>query len=79
VGREKLLQLFRAAVETHLGENGGALVEREFGKIPVLNDTTLEQFYAAVARSAKLLAGPSRIELMLSDMRRAVRSILSPP
>jgi hypothetical protein len=65
-------------VETHLGKSGGALVEKEFGQISVLNDTTLEQFYAAVARSAKLVAGPSRIELMLSDMRHAVRRVLTP-
>jgi chemotaxis signal transduction protein len=76
--RDKLLQLFCAAAVAQLGKIGVSLVEKEFEKVSALNDGTLAQFYAAIARSAKLVAGPSRIELMLADMRHAVRSVLTP-
>jgi hypothetical protein len=76
--REKLLQLYRAAAETQLGKIGASLVEKEFEKVSVLNEATLEQFYAAIAKSAKLVAGASRIELMLAEMRRDSRSVLAP-
>lgn len=76
--REKLLQLLQAAAEAQLGKIGVSLVEKELDKVSTLNDATLEPFYAAIARSAKLVAGPSRIELMLADMRRASRTVLTP-
>ena len=76
--REKLLQLFCAAAEAQLGRIGISLVEKEFEKVSALTDGALEQFYAAIARSARLVAGPSRIELMLTDMRRNSRSVLMP-
>jgi hypothetical protein len=76
--REKLLQLFCSAAEAQLGKIGVSLVEKEFEKVSALNDVPLEQFYAAIARSAKLVAGASRIELMLADMRRHSRSVLTP-
>lgn len=76
--REKLLQLFRAAAEGQLGKIGVSLVEKEFEKVSALNEATLEQFYAAIAKSAKLVAGASRIELMLAEMRRDSRSVLPP-
>lgn len=73
--REKLLLLFCAAAEAQLGKIGVALVEKELDKISPLNEATLEPFYAAIAKSAKLVAGPSRIEQMLAEMRRAGRSL----
>ena len=76
--REKLLHLYRAAAEAQLGKIGVSLVEKEFEKVSALNEATLEQFYVAIAKSAKLVAGASRIELMLADMRRDSRSVLVP-
>lgn len=74
--REKLLQLFRAAAEAQLGKIGVSMVEKEFEKVSALNEEALQQFYTTIAKSAKLVAGPSRIELMLADMRRNSRSVL---
>ena len=75
--RNKLLQLFRATAEAQLGKIGVSLVEKEFDKVSDLNDGTLKQFYTAIAKSAKLVAGPSRIELMLVDRRGAARNVLA--
>lgn len=76
--RAQLLQLLSAAAEAQLGKFGISLVEKEFEKVQSLKDGEMEQFYVALAKSAKLVAGPSRIELMLVDMRRASRTVLTP-
>ncbi|MDO9079828.1 MAG: hypothetical protein Q7U44_03440 [Desulfuromonadales bacterium] len=75
--RDKILQLFCAAAQEQLGKIGVALVEKEFEKVTLLNDATFDQFFQAIAKSARLVAGPSRIEQMLVDMRRASRKVLS--
>lgn len=76
--RNNLLQVFRSAAEAQLGKIGASLVEKEFEKVSALDDGSLERFYGAIAKSAKLVAGPSRIEQMLDDMRRALRSVNKP-
>lgn len=73
--RDSLLQIFRSAAEAQLGKIGGSLVEKEFEKVSALDEGNLERFYEAIAKSAKLVAGPSRIELMLDEMRRGLRNV----
>lgn len=74
--RDKLLQLFRAAAEKQIGKIGVSLVEKEFEKLATLDDAALMSFYLALGKSAKLVAGPTRIEQMIEEMRRGARSIL---
>ena len=74
--REMVFHLFRHAAEAQLGKIGVSLVEKEFEKVSDLDEANIERFYAAIAKTAKLVAGPSRIEPMLDEMQRGLRSIL---
>lgn len=76
--RTQLLQLLSATADAQLGKFGISLVEKELDKVQTLNEADMEQFYAALAKSAKLVAGPSRIELMLAEMRQVSRKVLAP-
>jgi len=76
--RKKILQIFGTVAEAQLGKIGASLVEKEFEKIPVVDEEKLELFYASIAKSAKLVAGASRIEQMLDEMRRNARTLLNP-
>lgn len=74
--REKVLTVLRAAAEKGAGKIGISLVEKEFDRLGEVDETALEGLYAVVAKGAKLVAGPSRVEAMIDEMRRSARAAL---
>jgi hypothetical protein len=72
--RQKALALFKQLAQSHLGRIGMSLVEKEFEKMRFnggqLNDSLLDGFYTNLSKSAKLVAGPSKIGKMLEEMKR---------
>lgn len=74
--REQLLQLFKATAEKQLGKIGVPLVEKEFEKLNALDDAAFMAFYLGLGKAAKLVAGPTRIEQMIEEMRKGTRAIL---
>ncbi len=80
VRRQKTLAMFRTTARLHLGTIGPALVEKEFNRLK-LNGATLDEaqlagFYDNLATHAGLVAGASRIERMLSEMKKGARGLL---
>lgn len=75
--RLKTRALFQKTAQGHLGKIGASLVEKEFDKLngAQLNEAMLTGFYDSVAKAAKLVAGPSKIEQMLEEMRKEARTI----
>jgi len=81
--RQKTLVLFQKAAQQHLGKIGAALVDKEFDRLSLngapLSEAHLTGFYDNLARAAKLVAGPSKIELMLDEMKKGARVLLKGP
>ncbi len=76
--RQKVAGLLRAAAERHLGKIGGSLAEKEFEKVvpaAAVTEPALAAFYDALARAAKLVAGPTAVNAMLEEMKRGVRGL----
>jgi hypothetical protein len=78
--RQETLALFQKAALQHLGKIGVSLVDKEFDRLKLngtpLSEGQLTPFYDNLARAARLVAGPSKIELMLEDMKKGVRTVL---
>jgi hypothetical protein len=78
--RQKALALFRNTAAQHLGTIGVSLVEKEFDRLKLngtaLNEARLSEFYDNLAAGAKLVAGSSQIERMLSEMKTGARGLL---
>lgn len=74
--REKLAMLFRATAEKQIGKFGISLVDKEFEKVTSLDEAGLSAFFANLSKAAKLVAGPSKIELMLDEMKKGARNAL---
>lgn len=81
--RQKTLALFQKAAQQHLGKIGASLVEKEFDKLRLngapLSEAHLTGFFDNLGKAAKLVAGPSKIELMLDEMKKGVRGLLKGP
>jgi hypothetical protein len=81
--RQKTLNLFQKAAQQHLGKIGAALVDKEFERLNLngasLSEAHLSGFYDNLARAAKLVAGPSKIEQMLDEMKKGARVLLKGP
>lgn len=77
--RQKTLALFRQLAQTHLGKIGMSLVDKEFEKMKLnggqLDEAVLEGFYASLTRAAKLVAGPSKIDKMLDEMKKGFKGL----
>lgn len=77
--RQKTLTLFQQLAHTHLGKIGISLVEKEFEKLKLngglLNEAVLDGFYANLTKAAKLVAGPSKIDRMLDDMKKGFKGL----
>ena len=75
--RQKTLALFQKAAQIHLGKIGVSLVDKEFGKLNggQLTEARLGEFYSNLSKAAKLVAGPSKIETMLEEMRRGFKAL----
>jgi hypothetical protein len=78
--RQKTLALFQKAAQQHLGKIGASLVEKEFDRLKLngasLTESQLAGFYDNLAKAAKLVAGPSKIDIMLDEMKKGVRTLL---
>lgn len=78
--RQKTLELFQKTAQQHLGRIGASLVEKEFDRLRLngtaLGEPQLTGFYDNLARAARLVAGPSKIELMLDEMKKGARAVL---
>lgn len=75
--RQKLHAALRGAAERQIGKIGQSLVDKEFERLAaapgVLSEAAFGPFFDNLAKAAKLVAGPSKIEAMLEEMRRLVR------
>ena len=71
---------FTAGLLHDLGKIGVSLVEKEFDKLKLngipLSEGQLTPFYDNLTRAAKLVAGPSKIEVMVDEMKKGVRTLL---
>lgn len=78
--RQMTLALFQKAAQQHLGKIGVSLVDKEFDKLKLngipLSEGQLTPFYDNLTRAAKLVAGPSKIEVMVDEMKKGVRTLL---
>jgi len=77
--RQKTLILFQQLAQNHLGKIGMSLVEKEFEKMKLngsqINDAVLDGFYDKLSKAAKLVAGPSKIDKMLEEMKRGFKGL----
>jgi hypothetical protein len=77
--RQKALALFQQLAKSHLGKIGMSLVDKEFDKMKLngsqLNDSLLDGFYNNLAKAAKLVAGPSKIDKMLEEMKKGFKGL----
>ena len=77
--RQKTQALFQQLALSHLGKIGVSLVDKEFDKMKLnggqLNEALLDGFYANLSKSAKLVAGPSKIDKMLEEMKRGFKGL----
>jgi hypothetical protein len=77
--RQKTRALFQRLAQSHLGKIGSSLVEKEFDKLKLnggqLNEDLLESFYGNLGKAARLVAGPSKIQQMLEEMRRGFKGL----
>jgi hypothetical protein len=64
---------------SHLGKIGTSLVNKEFDQMKLnggqINETVLDGFYGKLGKSAKLVAGPSKIEKMLEEMKKGFKGL----
>ena len=78
--RHKALALLQAAAQQHLGKIGVSLVDKEFERLKLngapLTESQLTGFYENLAKASKLVAGPSKIEAMLEEMKKGARALL---
>lgn len=76
--RQKSLALFQQLAQSHLGKIGVSLVDKEFDRMKLnggqLNEADLTTFYANLSRAAKLVAGPSKIDKMLEEMKKGFKT-----
>jgi hypothetical protein len=77
--RQKARALFQQLAQTHIGKIGTSLVEKEFDKLKLnggqLNDSVLDGFYDKLSKAAKLVAGPSKIDKMLDEMKKGFKGL----
>ena len=64
---------------SHLGKIGTSLVNKEFDQMKLnggqINETALDGFYGKLAKSANLVAGPSKIDKMLEEMKKVFKGL----
>ena len=77
--RQKTLALFQQLAQAHLGRIGMSLVDKEFERMKLngsqINDSVLDGFYGNLSKAAKLVAGPSKIDKMLDEMKRGFKGL----
>lgn len=75
--KQKTLALFQQLAQSHLGKIGTSLVDKEFDKLngSQLTDASLIGFYDNLGKAAKLVAGPSKIDKMLDEMKKGFKGL----
>jgi hypothetical protein len=77
--RQKTQELFQSLAQAHLGKIGSSLVDKEFDKLKLnggqVNESVLDEFYSKLGKSAKLVAGPSKIDKMLEEMKKGFQGL----
>lgn len=77
--RQQTLALFQKSAQTHLGKIGASLVEKEFDRLRLnggqLNETMLAGFFDNIAKASKLVAGQTKIEEMLEEMKKGFKGL----
>lgn len=78
--RQRMVSLLKGIAEKNLGKIGASLVEKEFEKTmaeqEVLSEAALGDFYQRLGKASKLVAGPSKVKLMVDEMQRAIKTLL---
>jgi len=76
--RQNLLAMLKTVSLQHLGKIGGSLVEKEFEKnlSGSLDEASLMVFYDRLGKAAKLVAGASKINSMLDEMKKGAKVML---
>ena len=77
--RQKAQELFQSVALSHLGKIGFSLVGKEFDKLQLnggqISESALDEFYTKLGKSARLVAGPSKIDKMLEDMKKGFKGL----
>lgn len=77
--RQRALELFQQLAQAHLGKIGTSLVDKEFERMKLnggqLDESVLDGFYGKLGRAAKLVAGPSKIDKMLEEMKKGFKGL----
>lgn len=78
--RQQVVALLKDVAGKRLGRIGAQMAENEFAKAlayqGLISEAVLDDFYQRISQAAKLLAGPSKIRLMIDEMRRGIKSLL---
>ncbi len=78
--RQKSLALFQQLAQAHLGKIGVSLVDKEFDRLKLngglLNESDLGGFYTNLSKAARLVAGPSKIDKMLDEMKKGFKALV---
>lgn len=78
--KERLLKCLKETAGQRIGKLGTSLVEKEFSKAVngklVFEEADFENFFNQFSTGAKLVAGPSTVKDMVSEMRRGIKPFL---
>lgn len=78
--RQQVVGLLKDIAGRNLGRIGAQMAEKEFAVAladqGLISEAVLDDFYLRIGKAAKLLAGPSKIRLMIDEMQRSIKSLL---
>ena len=77
--RQRTQELFQSFAMAHLGKIGSLLVDKEFDKLKLnggqISESALDDFYTKLGKSARMVAGPSKIDKMLDEMKKGFKGL----
>jgi hypothetical protein len=77
--RQRTHELFQSFAMAHLGKIGSLLVDKEFDQLKLnggqISESALDEFYTKLGKSARLVAGPSKIDKMLEEMKKGFKGL----
>lgn len=69
--RQHILSVFKVIAGNHIGKFGVTQVEKAFAVVgPELSEQDLERFYTELQKLARLVAGQTKISVMIEEMRK---------
>lgn len=77
--REELLAFLCEVAGRHIGKLGVSLVEKELGKVSpagLPGEDEMGRFYAGMTKSAKMVAGPTKVNAMIDEMQQGAKPLL---